>query len=168
MKIISWNIRGLGSSVKKRFVSKLIKDRSPDVLLLQETKIERFERSIVQRMWGSYDVDYAESGAVGLSGGVLTIWNPEKFKPRNVTIHRRFVMVTGVLLDLECAIINVYAPNEAAGRYELWNVLTQLKCISQIPWGGRGGDFNEIKTMSERTGCTRVERSMREFKEFIN
>lgn len=66
MKIISWNIRGLGSSVTKRFVSKLIKDRSPDVLLLQETKIERFELSVMQRMWGSSDVEDVESGAVGL------------------------------------------------------------------------------------------------------
>ncbi|KAG5539950.1 hypothetical protein RHGRI_020247 [Rhododendron griersonianum] len=62
MKIISWNIRGLGSSTKKRFVSKLIKDRYPDILFLQETKIERFEMSVVHRMWGTADVEYAEYG----------------------------------------------------------------------------------------------------------
>lgn len=40
MKIISWNIRGIGSSLKKRFISKIIRERSPDVLFLQETKVE--------------------------------------------------------------------------------------------------------------------------------
>lgn len=77
MKIISWNIRWLASSVKKRFVSKHIRDRSPNVLLLHETKIERFEMYVVQKMWGSSDVAYAESGSVGLSGGLLTVWNPD-------------------------------------------------------------------------------------------
>ncbi|KAG5556812.1 hypothetical protein RHGRI_007162 [Rhododendron griersonianum] len=66
MKIISWNIRGLGSSVKNRIVTKLIKDKSPDVLLLQETKIVRFKMSVAQRMWGSFVVEYAESGAMAL------------------------------------------------------------------------------------------------------
>lgn len=52
---------------------------------MQETKIEGFERSIVQRMWGS------------------------------VITHRQFVLMSGVLLECERAIINVYAPNDAAG-----------------------------------------------------
>ena len=36
MKFISWNIRGMGSGVKKRFVSKLISHRNPDFMLIQE------------------------------------------------------------------------------------------------------------------------------------
>ncbi|KAI8568827.1 hypothetical protein RHMOL_Rhmol02G0230500 [Rhododendron molle] len=47
-KITSWNVRGLASSLKKRFVLKLVKERSLEVILLQETKIEKFELSIVQ------------------------------------------------------------------------------------------------------------------------
>lgn len=41
------------------------------------------------------------------------------------------------------------------------NVLLQLKSVSQIPWC-IGGDFNEIKAMWERSGCSRMERSMHE------
>lgn len=37
---------------------------------LQETKIESFELSVVQRTWGSSDVIYAGSRAVGHSGGI--------------------------------------------------------------------------------------------------
>lgn len=65
MKIISWNIRGLDSSHKKRFMPKLIKERDPDVVLIQEMKIEKFESMVVQRLWGITNVDYAESGAHG-------------------------------------------------------------------------------------------------------
>ncbi|KAI8563375.1 hypothetical protein RHMOL_Rhmol03G0107200 [Rhododendron molle] len=53
MKIISWNIRDMGSSVKKRFLTKLIKERNPDVIMIQETKIEKFEVVAVQRLWGN-------------------------------------------------------------------------------------------------------------------
>lgn len=66
MKIISWNIRGSGSSVRKRLVSKLIKDRNPDVLLLQETKIESFESSVFQRTCGSSDVIMLVLGLLGI------------------------------------------------------------------------------------------------------
>lgn len=57
MKINPWNLWRLGSFLTKRFVSKLIRDRNSVVLLLQETKIERFEMSTVQRLWGSSEVD---------------------------------------------------------------------------------------------------------------
>ena len=40
MKFISWNIRGMGSEVKKRFVSKLISHRNLDFMLIQESKME--------------------------------------------------------------------------------------------------------------------------------
>lgn len=81
MKIISWNIRGLGSSVKKRFISKLIKERAPEVLLIQETKVDKFEIDSIRRMWGKVEVDFAEVGAEGASGGLLTMWNKEALKP---------------------------------------------------------------------------------------
>lgn len=74
--------------------------------------------SAIHRMWGAAIVEYAESGSIGMSGGILTVWNPVKFKPRNVTIHRNFVMMSGVLLDFECVLVNVYAPNDAS-----WSVV---------------------------------------------
>lgn len=68
MQIISWNIRGFGSSVKKRFVSKLIKKRKPDMILIQETKMESIDRFIVQKLWGNGDFEFAFSEASGASG----------------------------------------------------------------------------------------------------
>lgn len=82
MNIISWNIRGLGSSVKKRLVSKLIKDGNPDVLFLRETKIESFESSVFQRTWGSSDVIMLVLGLLGFLGeykqyGIQLVSNQE-------------------------------------------------------------------------------------------
>ncbi|KAG5550313.1 hypothetical protein RHGRI_015315 [Rhododendron griersonianum] len=69
-------------------------------------------------------------------------------------------MLNGFLVRLECVIVNVYAPNEAASRQELWSVLYQLKSVPQIPWC-IGGDSNKIKALCERSGGNRVDRNMR-------
>ena len=51
MKFISWNIRGMGSEVKKRFVSKLISHRSLDFMLIQESKMEQVEKIMIHNLW---------------------------------------------------------------------------------------------------------------------
>lgn len=38
MKIISWNIRGLGSRKKRKVVKDFLYHENPDIILLQETK----------------------------------------------------------------------------------------------------------------------------------
>lgn len=35
-----------------------------------------------------------QSGAEGNSGGILTRWNSETFKPQSITTHRRFVIIS--------------------------------------------------------------------------
>ncbi|XP_058198544.1 uncharacterized protein LOC131314067 [Rhododendron vialii] len=72
----------------------------------------------------------------------------------------------GVLYNsFPCVLVNVYAPNEVANRRELWEVLLGFKVNLQVPWC-IGGDFNEIKEVSERVRCNRMERGIRDFSEF--
>lgn len=96
------------------------------------------------------------------------MWNTEFFKATNVLTHRSFVLLEGVLLNsFSCVQVNIYAPNEASNRRELWEVLLGLKVNSQVSWC-IGMDFNEIKEVHERIGCTRMERGMRDFSKFCN
>lgn len=62
---------------------------------------------------------------------------------------------------------NIYGPNEVVARRTLWAELLAIKTNSIVPWS-LGGDFNEIKDITERVGCLRMERGMRDFVEFIN
>jgi hypothetical protein len=43
MLFVSWNCRGLGSKLKEEAVKDLVRMTSPDVLLIQETKMEELE-----------------------------------------------------------------------------------------------------------------------------
>ena len=39
MKVISWNIRGLNSKGKQRYLKERLKVEKPQVMLIQETKV---------------------------------------------------------------------------------------------------------------------------------
>ena len=41
MKVLSWNYRGLGSKAKEEATKELIRLAQPDILLIQETKMEK-------------------------------------------------------------------------------------------------------------------------------
>lgn len=49
----------------------------------------------------------------------------------------------------------------------MWDSLVRLKLVYNKPWC-LGGDFNEIKNISERKGCSRRVKGMREFNELID
>ena len=48
MKILSWNVRGLGSRVKRKRVRETVIKAAPDVVLLQETKLEVLDDLVVR------------------------------------------------------------------------------------------------------------------------
>jgi len=43
MKIVSWNVRGLGGFEKRREVWKLVSEKSPFIVCIQETKLENVD-----------------------------------------------------------------------------------------------------------------------------
>lgn len=49
----------------------------------------------------------------------------------------------------------------------MWNETLELKHSFILSWC-LGGDFNEIKAIGERSGCTRIDSGMRDFQDFIN
>ena len=67
----------------------------------------------------------------------------------------------------DCIVANLYAPNDVSSRGELWNALSSLKRMFDKPWC-IGGDFNEIRVLGERLGCSRRDRGMREFNCFVD
>jgi hypothetical protein len=71
-----------------------------------------------------------------------------------------------VLDDFEWAFAGVYGPNGDLDRRYLWDELTGLMSLWDLPWC-IGGDFNVIRFPSERSGGRRISAAMREFSDFI-
>ncbi|KAL7177287.1 hypothetical protein ACSBR2_030606 [Camellia fascicularis] len=169
MKVLSWNVRGLGKPEKRRHLKNLIKEKRVDMVLIQETKKSSFDEIFVRSIWPEDDLGYIGVDAVGSAGGLLCLWKPAVFQSKDCCGSRNFILLSGLVYHrLDCVTGNVYAPNDSRGRSHLWLVLANLKASFPKPWCLGGGDFNEIKNIGERKGCARCDRGMQEFNEFSN
>ncbi|KAL7194493.1 hypothetical protein ACSBR1_034841 [Camellia fascicularis] len=167
MKLLSWNIRGIGRSEKRRKIRNIVQERMVDVLFLQETKKVGVSEELVKSIWPYDDLEYMSVDADGFSGGVLCVWKASVFSLAKCCSSRNFLILSGTILPcFNCVFVNVYAPNDVTRRGVVWNTLWNLKAQFVDPWC-LGGDFNEVRSMGERKGCLIRDKGMREFNEFI-
>ena len=76
MKITTWNARGLNTLSKKRLLIQNLKHFDSEIIMLQETKLNKEEGSRLEKKLGSWNTYLQESR--GASGGLGIIWNPRK------------------------------------------------------------------------------------------
>lgn len=168
LKLLSWNIRGLGRQEKRGMIRKILKERKIDIVLFQETKKAVESDDVVRSIWARDKMECIAINPNGLAGGLLCIWDPGVFQLVDCCSNRNFVLLSGTLFcTFECAIINIYAPNDVGARGKLWDSLILLRRDFPKPWC-LGGDFNEIRNMGERRGCSRRDRGMRDLNNFID
>ena len=73
MLILSWNVRGLGSGVKRRMVKGVVLRLKPEVLFIQESKLKVFDSRVIQVVGGQWLSRGVGVEAVGASGGLLVL-----------------------------------------------------------------------------------------------
>lgn len=74
MKILGWNVRGLGLREKRGAIRRLIRKNMIDVLFIQESKREELSASFIREIWGPSDLDFFSKPAGGSSGGLIMLW----------------------------------------------------------------------------------------------
>ena len=110
MIILSLNVHGLGGKTKTHSLRTLIRSVKPDFILLQETMCSDlpalFAFSKLLPSW-----EFCAVSAHGLSGGLLSAWNPAKAK------CKAFHTCAGILLQASIRglsdplhILNEYGP----------------------------------------------------------
>ena len=91
MNIVSWNCKGLGNSSKVEVVNDLIRMASPNVLLLQEAKIDEGSLlSISNQKWKT-NVGKVVS-ARGTVGGIATLWIENSFSLEHSHITQHWIL----------------------------------------------------------------------------
>ncbi|GMI93806.1 hypothetical protein HRI_003050000 [Hibiscus trionum] len=112
MRILTWNVRGLGSEAKSLAVRRLVLSQKVEVLFLQETKKQEITESEIHRLWPENELEYRISNADGMSRGLIVIWDKSKFSLDSSLYDRNFIFLKGIWLQggLEVILINVYAP----------------------------------------------------------
>lgn len=177
-KLISWNVNGLRAVMKKDFKT-IVSDLNPDVLLLQETKLQEAQRTDDMIQLLDYQSFWAYSSVKkGYSGvAAYTRDNPEKVTTR--FDNERFDQ-EGRVIEMDYGafvLFNIYFPNgqmsEDRLQYKLdfydWFIgyaqALRDKGKSLIVTGDFNTAHNEIDLKnpgpnSKRSGFLRVERDV--------
>ncbi|GJS62972.1 RNA-directed DNA polymerase, eukaryota [Tanacetum coccineum] len=122
----------------------------------------------VKFIWGNSRFDYISSNAIGNSGGILCIWDPNTFLKDHHIISDNFVVIAGTWLpsNSKLLIISIYAPQSRSDKRILWGYISSL--ISR--WQGDSlilGDFNEVRSETERRGSVFNVYGAADFNDFI-
>ncbi|XP_058727061.1 uncharacterized protein LOC131598480 [Vicia villosa] len=169
MNIVSYNIRGVGSPLKRKLLSSLIRKESFDFCLLQETKLTHCSDRIIFELWGGTDVEWYFKASVGNSGGLIILWKKGVFYPHFSFEGEGFVGVSGIWNDRLVYIVNVYSSCFFVKKKAMWKALEG--CKVRFPSGDwlLGGDFNAIRVEEERKSARGVvnKREMEVFNLFI-
>ena len=126
MKAISWNCKGLGSKGKEEAMLDLISLHQPDILLIQETKME--ESIFLQtskKFWKNKGA--AALSSRGASGGIGTLWDERKFELMAIKNSTHWILIALKQKDTNSlvSIINLYAPNSYDEKLNCWNLLRE-------------------------------------------
>ncbi|GAU26347.1 hypothetical protein TSUD_101800 [Trifolium subterraneum] len=152
MKLLSWNIRGIGGLEKRKEVCRLVGEKKPFIVCIQETKMQSCDVFFCSFLWGSSPHAFSFRPSVGVSGGLLTMWDTSEVEVWSSTsrehvlwCHRRFLKA-----GEEFYLANVYAPCEMGAKQSLWNsLLGRIHLLNGervcVCW-----DFNAVRSIEER------------------
>jgi len=123
MKILSWNVRGLGGFEKRRKVCKLVREKQPFIVCIQETKLSMFDDFVCRSIWGDCNVDFSYQPSIGASGGLLTMWDRNEVEVWLSLSFEHSLVIMGrcVKSGDQFIIFNVYAPVEVSRQEALWS-----------------------------------------------
>ena len=116
MRLISWNINGWKSVVRKRVLLEVLRDRRPDVVCLQELKISD-EKEVHNVNWVNElgYVCYIHIQKPGYSG-TMTMIRSDLVKAVS-SVHMYGVEGRAIILRFKStSLINVYTPNSGVER----------------------------------------------------
>ncbi|CAM8974802.1 unnamed protein product [Rhodiola kirilowii] len=170
MHLVSWNIRGVNGRKKQQAIQNLRRKHRMDMLFIQESKMAKHEGRVVSTWWGGDKICWRSADAVGSSGGLVTIWDPEFLQIRSEHLGRRFILIQGSIkcnnIPVLFNFVNVYAPLGENEKLALWEELASLKDTFKGEWVV-GGDFNSFLGEEERRGSAFNSKDASLFHDFV-
>jgi len=133
MKLISWNVRGLGGLEKRKEVRNLVGEKQPFIICIQETKMVVCEESLCASMWGNLSFSFSYRPSEGASGGILTMWDTLEVEVWSTVSFNHVLQIHGrfIRTGKEFYLFNIYAPCELREKQLLWASLSvKLQSLS--------------------------------------
>lgn len=73
MIVVTHNIRGGGSVIKKKRIGFLNQSGKMDVCFLHETKLQKFDAKLAEELWGAKEVEWLNLDSTGAYGGLVIL-----------------------------------------------------------------------------------------------
>lgn len=168
MRIIFWNIRGLGTGGRQRKLRELVFEQGADIICIQETIKHCLSEKELRGLLGDNYV-WRYVAAVGHSGGVLTGIRDLLFEIVDWQQGVYFLCITlkdrrnGFVWDC----INVYGPAQQINRKDFLMELG-LKLSQGVHPVLLGGDFNLYRSWSDKSNGNLDLPRMEAFNKFVN
>ncbi|GMI79093.1 hypothetical protein HRI_001578600 [Hibiscus trionum] len=168
LSVLTWNVRGCSRKQKRRALKNLIKKHRPDIMFIQETKVEALSVFEVKRLWYNTVSDYVLSPTLGSVGGLLSIWNSDFIQVSEKFVSRRYIAIIGVCKNsgTVCGFLNVYGPSIDSEKEGFLVEVLDFVLAKKIPWC-LGGDFNLILDKVEKQGLSVNNAMISAFRNFV-
>ena len=117
ISIITLNVNGLNSSIKRHKLAEWIKMKDPTICCLQETHL--IEKDIHRLKVKGWEKTYHAHGLSKKAGISILISDKVDFKSKLVRRDKKghFVLLKGTINQEDIMILNIYAPNNVASLY---------------------------------------------------
>ena len=126
MKIISFNVRGLGRGIKWGSIRRMVIKETVGMLCLQETKKEAIDKALCQALWGYSEVKWELNPTINSPGGMLCLWSEATFKMENKITGSGFIFLQGIWHGYgeRVVILNIYSPCDVNMKRILWDQIS--------------------------------------------
>uniref|UniRef100_A0A8D2CPZ6 exodeoxyribonuclease III n=1 Tax=Sciurus vulgaris TaxID=55149 RepID=A0A8D2CPZ6_SCIVU len=166
ISIITLNVNGLNSSIKRHRLADWIKNKDPTICCLEETHlIEKDTHRLKVKGWGK---TYHAHGLSKKAGVAILISYNVDFKPKLVRRDKEghFILLKGSINQQDITIINIYAPNSGSSMYVkqiLLNFRNQIDHNTIIL-----GDFNTPLSPLDRSSRQKLNKETIDLNNTIN
>lgn len=129
MKILTWNVRGLGDDKKTTLVYQTLLNLKPDIICLQETKLTTIDNFKAIRFLPTSLRSYHHHPSTLASGGILTAWCSAKFDASLLHTDTSSLSIAfqSKTDRLQFSITNIYAPFDDQERQPFFNALANIR-----------------------------------------
>lgn len=151
MKMITYNVRGLGGFEKRNEVRRLVYEKQPYVLCVQETKLPVVDAAVVTALWGGSNYGYSFQPSMRASGGLVTVWDNNVVDVWSTSSFGHILIIRGRVINTnqEFIVANVYAPCDMSAKQTLWDRLHSISLLRADINMCIYGDFNSIRSAGE-------------------
>lgn len=111
VRFLSWNIKGMGSPIKRSRILTHLKRLNADLVFLQETHMRIKDQVRLKCPWVS-EVFHSNFNSKA-RGVAILIGRSIQFSASKVVSDKngRYLIVTGTLFHVPVLLVNIYAPN---------------------------------------------------------